>query len=236
MNAQIGAQMNAVRVLYVFPRSIVTMLHQGTWVFMAAAFVTASWIGSEFDWGTIRNVFLIRPERGRFLATRLASVILIMTIALALTGLLGAILPALTGIGSGMAAPEVPPRTIPLAAFGAWVWALAFIAVAALAAVLTRSPIFALILTAGYFLLDGLIANLPVWGSSIEGVRSVLLGVRLNGLTADVQRASGLVDPSGVSSVADDFDPLLGLLVVAFWIGLAFGLAYLVLRRADIRE
>jgi ABC-type transport system involved in multi-copper enzyme maturation permease subunit len=236
MNAQIGAQMNAVRVLYVFPRSIVTMLHQGTWVSMAAAFVTASWIGSEFDWGTIRNVFLIRPERGRFLATRLLSVILIMTIALVLTGLLGAILPALTGIGGGMAAPEVPPRAIPLAAFGAWVWALAFIAIAALAAVLTRSPIFALILTAGYFLLDGLIANLPVWGSSIEGVRSVLLGVRLNGLTADVQRASGLVDPSGVSSVADDFDPLLGLLVIAFWIGLAFGLAYLVLRRADIRE
>lgn len=237
-NAQIVAQMAAVRDLYVFPRSIVTILDQGSWVFLAAAFVAASWIATEFDWGTIRNVVLGNPRRGRFLAARILSLIAVMTVVLVALAALGAVLPVLIPVtGSGQPS-GVTPITILLTGFAGWTWSLAFIVVAALAAVATRSPIFALILAYGYFLLDGLLGNLPIWKSTgLEWLPQFLLGTRLSGLSADIRAASGLSEPyQGVPASALHLDPIAGLLVIGFWISLALALTYIVLRRADIRE
>jgi hypothetical protein len=236
--AQIVAQMAAVRDLYVFPRTIVTMLEQGSWLFMAAAFVAASWIATEFDWGTIRNVVLACPQRGQFLAARILSLIAAMTVALLALAALGAVLPILVPVtGSGQPS-GVTPMAILLTGFSGWTWSLAFITVAALAAVVTRSPIFALILTYGYFLLDGLLGSLAIWKSvGLEWLPQFLLGARLSGLSADIRAASGLAEPyQGASASAFHLDPIAGLLVTAAWISLALGLTYTVLRRADIRE
>jgi ABC-type transport system involved in multi-copper enzyme maturation permease subunit len=238
-NAQIEAQMALMRDLYVFPRSIVTVLEQGSWLFLAAAFVAASWIASEFDWGTIRNVVLARPERGRFLAARLLALMAVMSVALVALGALGAVLPVLVRVvGSGQPS-GVTPLAILLTGIGGSIWSLAFIAVAALAAVVTRSPIFALILAYGYFLLDGLLGNLVIWKSAgLEWLPQFLLGVRLSGLLADIRVATGLRDASGgaPTTSAVHLDPIAGLLVIAAWISLSLGLTYAVLRRADIRE
>ncbi len=237
-NAQIVAQAAAVRDLYIFPRSIVTILQQGSWLFMAAAFVAASWIASEFDWGTIRNVILAHPERGRILAARIIALVAVMTVALIVLAALGAVLPLLMPLVGSDHPSGVTPLTVMLAGFGDWTWCLAFVAVAALAAVVTRSPIFALILTYGYFLFDALVANLAVWKSAgLEWLPQFLLGTRLGGLNADIERASGLSEPYQGAPVSPlHLDPLLGLLVIAAWISLVLGAAYLVFRRADIRE
>jgi hypothetical protein len=240
-NAQIVAQMAAVRDLYVFPRSVVTMLVQGSWLFMAAAFVAASWIATEFDWGTLRNVVLFEPRRGRVLAARIVSLIAVTLVALVALAGLGAAMPlVMPTVGSG-GPSGVTPGAVLLTAFAGLTWCVAFIAVAALAAVVTRSPILALILTYGYFLLESLVDNLTVWeswGSPLEWGRQFLLGFRLNALNVDVRLATGLDQPfEGAPSVPPiHLEPALGLLVVLAWIALALGAATLVLRRADIRE
>lgn len=241
MNAELLSQALALRDQYVFPRSIVTMLGIGNWLFMAAAFVAASWIATEFEWGTIRNVVLAEPRRGRFLAVRVASLVVVSALAIAALIGLGAILPlVLPTVGSG-GPGAVTPGDVVLTAAGVLVWCVAFIAVATLAAVVTRSPILALIATFGYFLLESIVDNAQVWeawGQPTEWVRQFLLGFRLNALSADVRVALGLRQPFEPPPTAPPvhLEPLAGAAVIAAWVALLLGAAWLILRRADIRE
>jgi hypothetical protein len=241
MNAGLLTQVLAVRDQYVFPRSIVTMLGIGNWLFMAAAFVAASWIATEFEWGTIRNVVLAEPRRGRFLAVRVVSLIVVSALAIgALIGL-GAILPlVLPTVGSG-GPSGVTPVDVVLTAGGVLVWCVAFIAVATLAAVVTRSPILALIATFGYFLLESIVDNAQVWevwGQPLEWGRQFLLGFRLNALSSDVRAATGLRQPFEPPPTVPPvhLEPVTGVAVIVAWVALLLGTAWLVLRRADIRE
>lgn len=240
-NAQIAAQMAAVRDQYVFPRSIVTMLIQGSWAFMAAAFVAASWIATEFDWRTIRNLVLVEPRRERLLVVRMISLVALATALIVALAALGAVLPLLMPVVGSGADTGVTPGGILLTALGGLVWCTAFIAVAALAAVVTRSPVFALIVTYGYFLLEALVDNLSVWQSSgppFEWLRQLFLGFRLNVLSSDIRAATGLrqaYEPAPTVPPVH-LEPLAGAVIIVAWIaGLILG-AVLVLRRADIHE
>lgn len=240
-NAQFLAQAAAMRDEYVFPRSIVTMLAIGNWIFMAAAFVAASWIATEFDWGTIRNVVLAEPRRGRFLAVRVGGLAIASAAAIAALVALGAVLPVAIPLTGSSSPQAVAPAAVVLAALGDLTWCLAFVAVAALAAVATRSPIGALIVTYGYFLVESIVDNSPVWetsGPPLEWGRQFLLGFRLNVLSSDIRAASGLRLPFEPEPTVPSIhlEPLAGVAVIVGWMALLLVASWLVLRRADIRE
>lgn len=241
MNATILDQALGTQDLYLLPRAFVTVLQLGgTFVAMGTAFFTASWVATEFDWGTIRTILLVEPRRYRLLAVRLIAIVAVAAAALAVLALLGAIIPALVPLtGSGKASSVTLDEVV-------LVWAsqlatcLAFVAVATLAAVLTRSPVFALILAYGYFLLDALVANLGAWKSAgLEIVPLFSLASRIAVLNSDVDRTIGLSPQTGFTPgevPGPHLEPLIGAGVLVAWIVIILGGSFLLLRRADIRE
>src|SRR5581483_8384995 len=76
-HAEIERQMAQVRDRYLWPWSLIQILSIGSTIFFATVFVAVSWLGSEYTWGTIRNVLLAEPRRVRVFAARVVSIGLI---------------------------------------------------------------------------------------------------------------------------------------------------------------
>lgn len=237
-NAEIERQQAQIRDRYLWPWSLVQALEIGSTSFFGTIFVAVSWLGSEYTWGTIRNVLLAEPRRGRVFAARVVSIGLIaLGQVVALLGL-GAVLPAFLSIsGSGNPAP-LSPTAVAATAGVVWVWAIAFAALGILAVVVTRSAVLGFVLAAGYALLEQGVAGLDVWrAAGLTLVPKLFLIARLTALRDDVAAAFGTAGPYGtLIPEAERLDPLLGLLVLALWIVGLVGLAAFVFRRADVRE
>jgi ABC-type transport system involved in multi-copper enzyme maturation permease subunit len=237
-NAEIERQQAQIRDRYLWPWSLVQALEIGSTSFFGTIFVAVSWLGSEYTWGTIRNVLLAEPRRGRVFAARVVSIGLIaLGQVVALLGL-GAVLPAFLSIsGSGNPAP-LSPTAVAATAGVVWVWAIAFAALGILAVVVTRSAVLGFVLAAGYALLEQGVAGLDVWrAAGLTLVPKLFLIARLTALRDDVVAAFGTAGPYGtLIPEAARLDPLLGLLVLALWIVGLVGLAAFVFRRADVRE
>lgn len=237
-NAEIERQQAQIRDRYLWPWSLVQALEIGSTSFFGTIFVAVSWLGSEYTWGTIRNVLLAEPRRGRVFAARVVSIGLIaLGQVVALLGL-GAVLPAFLSIsGSGNPAP-LSPTAVAATAGVVWVWAIAFAALGILAVVVTRSAVLGFVLAAGYALLEQGVAGLDVWrAAGLTLVPKLFLIARLTALRDDVVAAFGTAGPYGtLIPEAERLDPLLGLLVLALWIVGLVGLAAFVFRRADVRE
>jgi hypothetical protein len=237
-NAEIERQQAQIRDRYLWPWSLVQALEIGSTSFFGTIFVAVSWLGSEYTWGTIRNVLLAEPRRGRVFAARVVSIGLIaLGQVVALLGL-GAVLPAFLSIsGSGNPAP-LSPAAVAATAGVVWVWAIAFAVLGILAVVATRSAVLGFVLAAGYALLEQGVAGLDVWrAAGLTLVPKLFLIARLTALRDDVVAAFGTAGPYGtLIPEAERLDPLLGLLVLALWIVGLVGLAAFVFRRADVRE
>jgi len=237
-NAQIALEMARLRDRYVFPLSIVTTLELGSWLFLATAFVAASWIATEFDWRTIRNVLLFEPNRDRVLAARLVALATVASGGIVVLLSLGALLPfAVPVTGSGEPLP-VTAVGVAVTAGVTWLWAAAFGALATVAALVTRSPLLAVVLSAGYTVLEQLVANLDVWKRlGLDLVPQFFLVSRLNALRVDVQQAFPLGQPyAPLTAEGPHLDPILGLGVLGLWIAGLVLLARTVFVRADIHE
>jgi hypothetical protein len=93
-----------VRAGYVFPYSLVNVLGSGTSVLVALILLTATTIGDEFGWATIRTSLIASTRRRRFLVVRLAAVGVAGLLIFGMLLVLGAVLPLLL---------NVPPAKLP---------------------------------------------------------------------------------------------------------------------------
>jgi ABC-type transport system involved in multi-copper enzyme maturation permease subunit len=136
------------RASYSFPYSLVLVLGNGTFVLVALMLLTATTIGDEFGWATMRTSLLASSRRRRFLLVRLGSVVLAGLAIFGMLLLAGTLLPVLLNIPPSKLPATPPPFDV--GAFlallgGELVAGLAVIAFAAFITLLFRRGGLALI-------------------------------------------------------------------------------------------
>lgn len=154
--------LNTARARFAFPQSLVSVLGSGTFVFFALILVTATTIGDEFSWGTIRTALLASSHRGRTLVVRLAALVAIAGFVFGLLLLLGTLLPALLGLIGAPLPATSPVDAVALLALlaGEMLIAVAVIAFAALATLLVRSGSLTLVVILVYIVVEAAILAL----------------------------------------------------------------------------
>jgi ABC-type transport system involved in multi-copper enzyme maturation permease subunit len=234
------------RAGYVFPQSLVTLLGNGSFLFVALILLAATTIGDEFGWGTIRSTLLASSNRLRLLAVRLAALVLTTVLILAMLLILATVLPLLLNTASGRLPAQMP--VFGGAAFvtllvGQLVAGIAVIAFSALATVTVRSGALTLVVALVYVAVEAVIlAGLLRFESfQTNGPNEWLLNllpVRGIATILDVagRAASGLTWYQG-DVVSRDLSPIGAPLVALLaWAGLFGALAFRRFRRMDIVE
>src|SRR5437773_901838 len=148
MMAQVEESQRLVRATYVFPYSLVQVLGSGTFVLLALILLTATTIGDEFSWATIRTSLVASGRRRKFLLVRLGAVGVAGLLIFGLLLVLGAILPLFLNIPASKL-----PATLPAFDGGAFlvlfggelVASLLVIAFAALITLLLRNGALTLV-------------------------------------------------------------------------------------------
>ena len=147
---------------YFFPSSLFRALDDATWVFLVAFFLTATSIGAEYAWGTIRTALLARSDRGRFISSRIVSILAICLVLVGLLFVVGAIMPlVLTALGEHQTAdPPIQPDLAPfllsrLVATGFMIGFAAFITL------LTRNAAIAFLIALVYVIAELLVGGNP---------------------------------------------------------------------------
>lgn len=209
---QYHEQLILSRARYAFPESLVTMLGNATFVWVALILLTATSIGDEFGWGTIRTALLASSDRRRLLIVRLLALVLIAAFMLALLLLLGAVLPAVLSI-VGAAPPTTPAIDtggLLVLLLGHFLAATLIIAFAAFVTLVIRSGSLTLVVVLVYVLVEtavlGLLMRFPSFQH--DGVNEWLLdALPVRGIatliSAAVPAASGLPNYPGEVIVRD---------------------------------
>jgi ABC-type transport system involved in multi-copper enzyme maturation permease subunit len=96
------------RATYVFPYSLVQMLGSGSFVLLALILLTATTIGDEFGWATIRTALIASSRRRAFLLVRLSTMVGAGVLIFALLLALAALLPLLLNIPSSKLPASLP--------------------------------------------------------------------------------------------------------------------------------
>ena len=211
MYAQQEEQVKLSRAAYTFPRSLSLVLGTGVFMLLGLVLLTATTIGDEFGWGTIRTSLLASTNRRRFLLVRLGALMVATSVILGLLLVVGAIVPILLSVPAAKL-----PTTMPAYDAGALLVMLAGEAIAAAAVIgfaatvtlLLRSGALALLATLVWVAVEAAILTLlsrfpEIAGTySNEGVHTpgplawVMEVFPLRGITTLLQRtgqaASGL--------------------------------------------
>jgi ABC-type transport system involved in multi-copper enzyme maturation permease subunit len=155
-------QQALVRAQYAFPQSLVTVLGSGMFVFFALILLTATTVGDEFGWGTIRTVLIASSHRRRLLIVRLAALGVIAVGMLAILVALGTLLPAvLAATGARLpATPGFDAAALLVLLLGQLVISMAVIAFAALATLMVRSGSLTLVVMLVYVVIEAAILTL----------------------------------------------------------------------------
>lgn len=235
------------RAAFAFPRSVATALGTGAFMLLALVLLTATTIGDEFGWGTIRTSLLASTNRRRFLLVRLGAVVAAGLVMVGLLVVVGTIMPLLLNVPAGKL-----PATLPAFDVGALLVMLAgeliagaaLIAFAATVTLVLRSGALALVAALVWIAIEAsiltLLTRFPEFAGTYgnEGVYTpgplgwVLEAFPLRGLTtllrATGQAASGLPSYPG-ESVSRDM-ALVGVPITSFAV-LALVLAVVAFRR-----
>src|SRR5258706_737620 len=160
---QMRAQMEATRATYAFPSSVLTLFGFATAIyFFGMILLTATTIGDEFGWGTIRTSLLASSDRRRWLVVRLATLVTLAVVALALFLVLSLVLPLVIGAVVGGLPPSPPMDGAALAALvaGYLVAAITLIGFAAAATLVMRSGSLTLVAALVYVLAETAVVGL----------------------------------------------------------------------------
>jgi ABC-type transport system involved in multi-copper enzyme maturation permease subunit len=252
---QAAAQMEVTRATFAFPASVVTLLGSATGVYLfGMILLTATTIGDEFGWGTIRTSLLASSNRRRWLAVRLAVLVTLAAVGLALLLVLSLILPLAIVAVVGRLPPPPPVDVAALAVLvgGDLVAAIALIGFAAAATMVMRSGSLTLVVALVYVLADtavvGLLGRLEpfrpensfgqgnpagplAWALNLFPVHAIQVV-----LGSATQLAANVLDYSsdvGSPVLADTFLPLAS---VAGWAGVFVAIAMVRFNRMDIVE
>lgn len=233
-------QIARLRDPYAFPSSFHAMVTSAFLGFVAVVHFGASWTGSEFARGTIRNIFLVHPLRLPFFAVRLlALAFLTLLVVLGLVAV-SAILPILLGVTSTGTVPVPSPPG--LAAYAAMAWfALWFLALGATTvALLLRSAASAILVIFIYVLAELIVANAPIWRDvgRLAWLPQLLPIGRIVHALGDVAVATGFTAaPTGDASGPPVVVPApLGLAILAAWTALLLATLVWRVRTMDIGE
>jgi ABC-type transport system involved in multi-copper enzyme maturation permease subunit len=159
---QMRIQQEQIWSTYAFPQSLLTVLGSSTYIFFAMILITATTIGDEFGWGTIRTTLLASSDRRRLLFIRLGSLATIAVGLFVILLLLGVLLPlVLTATGAHL--PNPPPidaRAFGVLLAGDVLIAMTLIGFAALATLLVRSGSLTLVVALVYVAIEAAILAL----------------------------------------------------------------------------
>jgi hypothetical protein len=108
MMAQLDENQRFIRASYAFPYSLVQVLGSGAFVLLALALITATTIGDEFGWATLRTSLLASSNRRRFLVVRLGALAIAGLLILGLLLIVGTVLPFLLDIPRSKLPAELP--------------------------------------------------------------------------------------------------------------------------------
>jgi ABC-type transport system involved in multi-copper enzyme maturation permease subunit len=134
----------------------------GTFAFLALILISATTIGDEFGWGTIRMSLLASSDRRRFLLTRVLSLFGVAVVLFTAVLLLGVLLPgvlAVTG-SSPPPAPPVDPGWLAALVLAELVISITLIGFATMATLLVRSGSLALVSALVYVAIEGALLSL----------------------------------------------------------------------------
>lgn len=201
-------QQAIARARFGFPQSVVMLLSNGTFVFVALVLLTALSIGDEFGWGTVRTALLASSRRRQQLLVRVGALGLVAVVMLALLVLLGAILPVVLAatVGAPLRSTQaIDPIAVLALLLGQLLISIMVIAFAALVTLVIRSGSLTLVVVLVYVLVEtamiGLLARLEAF--QYDGVYVWLLDafplratLTLSDITA--RATGGLGDPSEV--------------------------------------
>ena len=237
-------QVRLARSSYAFPQSMVTVLGSATFMLFALILLTATSIGDDFGWATIRTTLLASSHRVQLLLVRFAA------LAVTAIGILGALLllGALLPVVLGAVATQLPPAPpVNVAALGVLVVglleaSLVVIAFSAMATLLVRSGALTLVVLLVYVVVEAAILSLllqfeafkqdgpMVWLFDAFPVRGLATLTEVAGrAAANIPRYPGDV----VRDLGDATVPMVALVI---W-GTLFGaIAFRRFARMDIAE
>ncbi|MEO5704957.1 MAG: hypothetical protein ABIZ52_07675 [Candidatus Limnocylindrales bacterium] len=237
-------QYQQIRSTYAFPQSLVTVLGTGTFLLFALILLTATTIGDDFSWATIRTTLLASSHRVRLLAVRLGALVVIALGLVASLLLLGVSLPATIAAVGTQLPPAAPVNLGGLAVMvvGLLEASLVVITFAAAATLLVRSGSLTLVVMLVYVVVEAAILTLLLQfdafrhDGSLEWLLDAFPVRGLSTLLEVASRvASGVTRYEGdvIRGLGDATVPMVALLVWA----LVFGaIAFRRFARMDIAE
>lgn len=198
MFAQEEESARLIRATYAFPYSLAHVLANGTFVLIALILLTATTIGDEFGWATIRTSLIASTRRRQFLAVRLGTVVVAGLLIDALLLVLGAVLPLLLNIPASKlpdALPTFDAGALLILLGGEVVAGLAVIAFAALVTLLARSGSLTLVAILVWVAIEAAVltalVRLPNFGEGQPPPDAWLLDAfPLRGMTTLINNAS----------------------------------------------
>ena len=231
------------RAAYAFPRSLLTVLGSASLVLLAMILLTATTIGDDFGWGTIRTTLLANSRRSRVLLARIIVLAATGIVLFAIVLLLGALLPLLVGPRDVNGLPAVDWLGIVTLLVGLLAAMAAVIAFSALATVIVRSGGLTLVAAPVYLVLEAavlsVLVRVPVLQPGHEGAW-LLDGFPVHGLVTLTEVAARAA--SGLGHFPGDVvDRSLGpvavpIVALAAWAGVFALLAFKRFGRMDIAE
>jgi ABC-type transport system involved in multi-copper enzyme maturation permease subunit len=245
------AQVRATQSGFAFPQSLLVVLGSASYAFLALILVTATTIGDEFSWGTIRTMLLASSDRRRLLAGRLVSLGVVAAFVFGITLLLGAILPLILA-ATGSVLPPAPPVDagwLGLLILANLVISVVVISFAAMATLLVRSGALTLVVALVYVAIEGVVNALllrfdpfkdvdPVAGTGTLKWTLDLLPFRAILTVLDkLAGAAGRVEPyPGAFGPSDPGAARLPLAALVAWGAVFMAIAFWRFRRMDIVE
>lgn len=151
------ARVEALRARYAFPQSMLTMLASAPFIFFAMILLTATMIGDDFSWGTVRTSLIASSDRRRLLLVRFGFLTVVASVLVAILILLGVALPPLlAATGTPLPAPPaLDAGGFVVLLIAEVVVAVAVIGFAALATLLVRSGGLTLVVGLVYLAIEG---------------------------------------------------------------------------------
>jgi ABC-type transport system involved in multi-copper enzyme maturation permease subunit len=213
---------------------------------ICAIVLAAGAIGSEYGWGTLRTQLARQPNRGRYLVTKVATLLLVLMAAIVIDLAIGALLALVFGgllSGGSAASPSAGSADVllalPIGALRALYVMLPYVMLTVACGILGRSVLAAA--AGGFFflILDvglGALAFLGDLGGPIAFLVSLVVQPNVNTLVVLNSRAFGL-DPAILSRNMDLAalpSSLHATLVIGAWSALFFAYAYRALIGRDI--
>ena len=234
------------RAIFAFAQSVVTALGNGPILLLALILLTATTIGDEFAWGTIRTSLLASSRRRAFLGVRLGGLALTSIAVIVLMMIVGTVMPFVLGV-AGSRLPEpmpaVDPGALIVLAVGLLLASLMAIGFAALVTLLLRSGSLTLVGGLVYLAIEAAILTLLTRFEAFQekgALAWALDAFPLHGMSTLFrvagEAASGIRAFSGPITDRSIDGTLVPLVALAVWTVVLASLAMWRFQRMDIVE